>query len=547
MTMEKLLFSIISSISYKILTPILDAKYKENPTVTGLSFDSRKTESGNLFFALEGLHTNGKFFIPQAIIQGASAIVYSGDLAQDILDCIKKSLQGASGTLPTFVQVDNVQTCMAQVSSAFYDFPSSKLVVIGVTGTEGKSSTVSFIWQILKKLGFCCGFLSTVEYCLDGKNSLPNPDHETTSEAPLIQKRLYTMVENGVEYAIVEASSHGLSDKLNRLGCVEFDIGIFMNVTLEHLEFHGTFEQYRSDKANLFRKVSSANHNKIIANKSLTITPCCILNAQDKSACFFRECSKVKTYGFAVDSLKESESTQCTLPDTQMVFAENANCDMAGVEFDLRGKLNCHVATKTPGAFNIYNITCAMLAVSHITKFSDFTIAKAAECLQSITGRMTRLAHSQPYEVIVDYAHTPSSFLAIMPSIKKQCKGKVIAVFGSGGERDTTKRPLQGEVAATYCDIIILTDEDPRGEDSMAILQMIAKGCYTKGKIKNKDIFFECDRKKAIRKALDIAKENDIVLLLGKSHEKSIIYKDRIMPYNEIQEATLALKERGYI
>ena len=204
------------------------------------------------------------------------------------------------------------------------------------------------------------------------------------------------------------------------------------------------------------------------------------------------------------------------------------------------------ITAPTPGAFNAYNIMAAMRAVSRLTDTPLDEIAPHTNRLVPILGRMTVIDHRQPFEVIVDYAHTPSSFETIFPPIRKRCAGKMLCVFGSGGERDTEKRPLQGEIAARFCDVIILADEDPRGEDPAELLAQIAAGAEKAGKVRGKDLLIIPDRPAAIRRALALAGTGDIVLLLGKAHENSIIYKDHVMPYDEIREAEAALREMGY-
>ena len=198
-----------------------------------------------------------------------------------------------------------------------------------------------------------------------------------------------------------------------------------------------------------------------------------------------------------------------------------------------------HVTAPLPGAFNAYNLMASLIAVSSVTQ-------KTFPSLTPVKGRMTVIDRGQPFEVIVDYAHTPSSFETIFPPIRKRCTGRLFALFGSGGERDLTKRPLQGEIAAKFCGVIVLADEDPRGEDPVALLEMIAKGAEKRGKKKGVDLFIIHERPKAIREIFKMAASGDIVLLLGKSHENSIIYKDKTLPYDEIREALAALSELGY-
>ena len=271
--MTKKLFDALSSIEYTVVssdgkTPIESDK-SLNPEISSLVFDSRDVKPGSLFFALPGTHTTGNVFIPKAIENGASAVVFQDDFDENTAQAISASLAN-SNTKPVFARVENARKVMAPVAAQFYDNPSSKLAVIGVTGTEGKSSTVSFVWQLLQLSGHKAGFISTVQYSL-GDEAIANPQHQTTPEATIIQRQLYEMVQNGCEYAVVETSSHGLSPKLNRTGNLLFDAGIFMNVTLEHLEFHGTFEQYRDDKANLFRKLDEHNHEKLILGKKVKV------------------------------------------------------------------------------------------------------------------------------------------------------------------------------------------------------------------------------------------------------------------------------------
>ena len=584
--MTKNLFDTLSSIKYTIVasdgkTP-LSQKDTPNPEISSLVFDSRDVKPGSLFFALPGTHTTGNVFIPKAIENGAAAIVFEGDLevsSEQLAVSNSKgkafpSLQPASlssatpsagsnpATPPVFIRVENARKVMAPVAAQFYDNPSSKLGIIGVTGTEGKSSTVSFVWQLLRLTGHKAGFISTVQYSL-GDEAIANPQHQTTPEATIIQRQLYEMVENGCEYAVVETSSHGLSPKLNRTGNLLFDCGIFMNVTLEHLEFHGTFEQYRDDKANLFRKLDEHNHEKTILGKKVTVPSFGIVNLEDPSAEYFIKATKQPVLGFTTEGKAGKSAAEGAeaaplpkIPDSiPVLLGRNIASARFGLTFDMTephviGKDSkplppkvFHVKSSLPGAFNTYNLMAAIEAVSRLTGTDIEKVASMVEQLVPVKGRMTVIDKGQPFELIVDYAHTPSSFETIFPPLRRRCSGKMISLFGSGGERDTKKRPLQGEMAARFCDIVILTDEDPRGEDSVELLKDIAVGAEKAGKIMGKDLFITPDRPSAIRQAFKMAGKDDIVLLLGKAHENSIIYKDRVMPYDEIAEAEKALGE----
>lgn len=578
-TLSQLLPSIKNTVTSADGVQILDLQEINKIPISNLVFDSRDVSEDSLFFALPGTHTDGNNFIAKAIENGANAVVYQGEFSSEQQQEIAKAIikrtidnalsQERTKFAPALIKVEDSRVAMAPLSACFYDNPSERLIVIGVTGTEGKSSTVSFIWQLLRACGEKAGFISTVEYSF-GDDAMPNPQHQTTPEAPIIQHHLNQMLENGCKYAVIETSSHGLSAKLNRCGNILFDCGVFMNVTLEHLEFHKNFETYRSDKANLFRALDKHNHIKKIAGTETSINSIGIVNLEDESAKYFIDSTKHKVYGFTTEgkagkAAAEVGANAVPLPEIpknlRFMTAKNIASATYGLTFDVDAdgenslypqnfdpvlpRTNSHFSVKAslPGAFNAYNLMASIIAVSSVTGFSFEEIAQKIPQLSPIKGRMTVIDEGQDFEVIVDYAHTPSSFETIFPPLKKRCSGRIFALFGSGGERDLTKRPLQGQIAAKFCDIIILTDEDPRGEDSVELLKMIADGAIKEGKIMDENLFITPDRPKAIRQAFSMAKKGDIVLLLGKSHENSIIYKDYVMPYDEISEAKKALQE----
>jgi UDP-N-acetylmuramoyl-L-alanyl-D-glutamate--2,6-diaminopimelate ligase len=498
---------------------VIGRKGPQDIGIEGLAYDSRAVKPGFLFFALPGTHADGRKFIAAALEAGAAAVVHEGGLESY-----------APGV--AYVQVASSRFAMSPIASNFYGNPSASLAVIGVTGTEGKSTTVYLIWQLLKLSGRKAGFFSTV-MSDTGEGERPNPEHQTTPEATAVQRMLAGMRDSGYEYAVVESSSHGLSPRLNRLGDVAFDVGVFMNVTHEHLEFHGSFEQYRDDKANLFRSLDRSGHRKTILGRERELPSFGLACADDPSASYFAGATGKATRLF---------SSKGAAAD---FGASDIRSDEAGVSFTITAAGESREARiELPGAFNVDNTLAALAAVAGITgsKWTEFI--PLLPRLRPVKGRMTRVEMGQPFEVIVDYAHTPSSFRTVFPPVRARAKGRMICVFGSGGERDTEKRPQQGRIAADYFDIVILADEDPRGEDPTGLLEMIAAGCPERKR--GKDLFIILDRPAAIAKAFELAAPGDIVMLLGKGHENSIIYASGAIPYDEIGCAEKALAALGY-
>ena len=470
--------------------------------IQGLTYDSRRVEAGDLFAALPGLHTDGHRFIEQAIRNGAAAVLH-----QEELTSYEEGI--------AYLRVPDSRRSMSVLAAAFYDYPSRELSVIGVTGTDGKSTTVWLIHQLLDALGKSNGFISTVQMQTENR-VIENPLRQSTPEAPDILRLLRRMADAGNRYAVIEATSHGLAAETGRLSAVQFTAGVCTNISHEHLEFHGSFERYRSDKANLFRALPENGFG--------------VVNLNDPSNQYLADQSgaPVLRYG-----LKNPQAD---------LWAEVTQSDLSGSLFTLHhGGQELTTQLNLPGSYNIENLLAAALTVLRLNSLCLQDLAVAIPKLQGVPGRMESIDRGQPFRVIVDYAHTPQSFAKLLPLVREHTGGRLVVVFGSAGERDLAKRPLQGELAARFCDIVILADEDPRGEEPTAILEQIAAGCR-----KEVQLILIPNRREAISRAFTLAERGDTVLLLGKGHEKNIIYADGPIPWLEAKVARDILEQMGF-
>ncbi|OQY31867.1 MAG: UDP-N-acetylmuramoyl-L-alanyl-D-glutamate--2,6-diaminopimelate ligase [Spirochaetaceae bacterium 4572_59] len=488
----------------------LETKGDMKQTVSSLEYDSRNVGKDSLFFALEGVHTDGHEFITQAIRQGARTIVHSRKL-----DFYTEGI--------SYIRVKNCRQAMSPLAATFYNYPSSRMKIIGVTGTDGKSTTVSFIHQLLEMEGKKAGFLSTVNY-KSGDQIVTNPYRQSTPEATVIQKILREMADNGKEYAVLEATSHGLSEKNSRLADVEFDGAVLTNVTHEHLEFHGSIEQYRLDKANLFKMIANSANEEAIG----------VINDDSQWSEIYMDAIGEKPV--FLYSLKNEETD---------LWASDYKIDNQTISFSLHvPNGNKRVKLNIPGLFNVENAMAAILTVSELLEEDVLDLAENLNKLIGVKGRMNPVDGNMPFQVMVDYAHTPGSYKKLLPMIKNNTKGRLIILFGSAGERDVEKRSEQGEIADENADVIFLCNEDPRGEDPIEIIREIAEGITSK--TVDKDLFLIPDRREGMKQALAMAKEGDMVMTLGKGHESSIIHDDGPHPWDESTVLKELLSEMGY-
>jgi len=387
---------------------------------------------------------------------------------------------------------------------ARYGFPGRRLRVIGVTGTNGKTTTSFMIWKMLNEAGHKTGLMSTVAWGVDKLNE--QHEHMTTVGSALLNKRIKQIANMGAEFLVLEVTSHALA-QFRAVG-VPVEIAVMTNVTHEHLDYHKTFERYRDAKRKLFKKAKFG-----------------VINADDPSVKYFkRDVSECVTYG-----IKDGD-----------VRATKVKLESNGVKYAC-GKMN--IETRIAGEFNVYN-SLAVVCVGQKLGLSEMEIEKGIKALESVEGRMTRIDEGQDFAAIMDYAHTPDAFLKLLPDMKKAAKGRLIVLFGSaGGRRDPAKRPIQGEIAGKYADVVILTEEDDRDTPGMEILEQIAMGARKGGKKDGKDLWFELDRPRAILLACKMARKNDTVLFLGKGNEKTIERADGEHEYYEETEIRKALKK----
>lgn len=492
-----------------------------NGKVLGISSDSRNILPGYLFVALKGWQYDGHDYIPEAISKGAVAVIY------------QQGLYTPSQMNCNYIMAEDSRLALAQAANVFYHKPSRQLITIGVTGSKGKTTTAQLITAVLAAQPAKVGTISTLGSCAH-KHILSHSARLTTPDPITIQQNLQCMLQAGCEYAVLECSSHALSAKLKRVDTVEFDIGVITNITHEHLNFHGSFAQYCQDKARLFQLVGQSTRQKQVLAGRVGVNKLAVINLDDSVTQAL--CTTIDptlrqiTYG---------------LHKKAMLRAIHIYSSAQGIMFNAQtptGKVKVRLALV--GDFYIHNCLAA-LAVGVASGIDLEAMADALASVNTIKGRMEKVNLGQPFSVWIDYAHNPDSFTRIMRFAKRSTKGRLIAVFGSSGNGDRAKRMLQGQVAAAYCEQIYLTDEDPRSEDPLTILQDIMKG-ITATSFDSQHVHLIPDRRTAIKSALSYAKEGDTILLLGKGHEQSILYADKILAWDEYAITREVLNELGY-
>lgn len=485
MRLKKLLLALSD---YKVFGPT-------DIEISNLVEDSRKAKKGNLFVAVPGVNIDGHKFIPQAIKKGAVAIVGERNL---------KSLKLSHAT---YIQVKNSREALGFLASAWFGNPSQKLKIIGVTGTDGKTTTVNLIYATLKEAGKKVGMISTVNAKI-GNKTYDTGFHVTSPDAIPLQTFLAKMVKEGIEYVVLEVTSHALAQK--RVAGVKFLAGVLTNITYEHLDYHKTFSAYKKAKAELFRKVGFG-----------------VLNKDDKSFDFVRSYlpqTRLASYGIKTQADFQAKGVTLTLKGTSFTIKNGE--DLISIKTNLLGE------------YNVSN-TLAAVAACRSLQIPWASIQKAVSKFKPPVGRLEKVETKKPFDIYVDFAHTPNSLKNVLTALRglKKPNARLIVVFGCPGERYVGKRPMMGKIATTFADIAIFTADDPRSEDINKIIDQIEKGAADTNYIR------EPERGRAIKKAVDIARKGDIIALCGKGHEKSMAYPNGVeYPWSDKEAALAALR-----
>lgn len=470
-----------------------------NVPITGITLDSRAVKPGDLFVAMRGGSADGHDYIPKALLNGAAAVV--GE---------KSAAELGMPTVP-YIQVENARQSLTWLAGAFYDWPGRKLTVIGVTGTDGKTTTSNLLYRILIAAGLKAGMISTVNAVI-GDEELDTGFHVTTPDAPDVQRYLARMADAGLTHVVLETTSHGWAQF--RVDACEFDLGVITNITHEHLDQHGSYENYRAAKARLFQ---SLEHTlpKPQGNPRLAV-----LNRDDRSYDYLSG---------VVCGLPSAKQISYGLEQGTDVHAEKVQYDPAGIHFTAISKeFRVAISSKLVGAFNVSNCLAALTAAVYGLGISPEDAARGIASLEGVPGRMERIDLGQKFTAVVDFAHTPNALKVALEAARGMLEGtgagRVIAVFGSAGLRDREKRRMMAETSAELADLTVLTAEDPRTESLAGILDEMAAGARSRGGTEGGTFWRVPDRGEAIRFALRLARPGDIVLACGKGHEQSMCF-----------------------
>jgi UDP-N-acetylmuramoyl-L-alanyl-D-glutamate--2,6-diaminopimelate ligase len=495
--------------------------------VTGVSGDSRHVQPGHLFVARVGDTFDGHVFIADAVLSGASAIIGERPASE------------IQAPVP-YLRVQDGREALAWLCAAWYDFPARHLTMIGVTGTDGKTTTVNLLYNVLRAAGLQVGMISTVKAII-GDQVYDTGLHVTTPDAPEVQRYLAQMIATGTSHAILEATSHGLAQ--HRVAACDFDVAIVTNVTHEHLDYHGDWENYLAAKASLVEGLTTA------APKP-TVPKFAVLNADDDNYQRLLDLApeRVLSYGLAVGADLRATDISYAPDATRFTLQARYSKASSSSFWENLSPVDNGFPITTPliGSFNVSNVLAAAAAALGLG-IPPEAIQEGTAALQGIPGRMERVGdEGRPFLAVVDFAHTPNALRRALTTARAMTSdaGRVIAVWGSAGLRDREKRGLMGTISAQLADITIITAEDPRSESLEAIMAESAAACQAQGRREGVDLWQVPDRGQAMRFAVELARPGDVVIACGKGHEQSMCFGSTEYPWDDREALRLALQGR---
>jgi UDP-N-acetylmuramoyl-L-alanyl-D-glutamate--2,6-diaminopimelate ligase len=483
--------------------PRVDCLSGGDPEITLITSDSRQVIPGALFVAYRGVSVDGRRFIDDAVRRGAAAVVGEREFPVPPVP---------------YLCVSDARQALAYLCARWHNFPARKLVMIGVTGTDGKTTTTNLIHSLLGAAGINAGMMSTVNVFIGGR-SFDTGLHTTTPDAPDVQQYLAQMVEAGQTHCVLETTSHGLAQ--HRVDACEFDIGVVTNITHEHLDIHGSFEAYRAAKARLFEMVAAS------ARKGIPKTA--VLNSDDPSYDFLRQfkADVELSYGMAMCALVSTRDVRYKPDATRFVAVTPA------------GRIR--LQTPLVGEHNVLNVLAAV-SVGLALRLPLEAIQRGVASMPPVPGRWERIDEGQDFLAVVDFAHTPNALEKALLAARRMTKGQVVVAFGSAGLRDVEKRGLMGHVAGKLADKIVITAEDPRTESLDDIMAAIAQAVAAEGKREGQDFYRIGDRAEAIRFAVGLARPGDVVMSCGKGHEQSMCFGATEYPWDDREAMRDALR-----
>jgi len=477
-------------------------------SINEISIDSRSVKPGDLFVAMTGGTLDGHNYIQKAVDNGAVAVVGEKEL---------------TGFSVPFIRIENTRRALTWLAGAFYDWPGRKLTVIGVTGTDGKTTTTNLLHRILLQANIKAGMISTVNAVIGGE-VLDTGFHVTTPDAHDVQRYLAKMVDAGLTHVVLETTSHGWSQ--HRVDACEFDIGVVTNITHEHMNEHGSYENYRAAKARLFSSLETTLE-KPQGNPRLGV-----INRDD-----------VKSFDYLNDFIKVHKLNY-GLSEGADIRAMDVSYSPSGVHFTAQSKdFQVDVTSRLVGAFNISNCLAALTVGVYGLGIAPEIAAEGIASLEGIPGRMERIDMGQSFSAIVDFAHTPNALKSALEAARTMTNGRVICAFGSAGLRDREKRRMMAETSAELADLTVLTAEDPRTESLERILEEMAAGARSRSGSEGETFWRVSDRAEAIRFALKLASPGDIVLSCGKGHEQSMCFGAKEFLWDDRTAMRAALAE----